>query len=123
METILRELDFQEGELSILLVDDEAIKDLNRRYLKRNRPTNVISFPMREGEMSHLHPEVLGDIVVSLETAKREAEMMGIPFEKRLLMLLIHGLLHLLGYDHEGPREEARRMEKKERELLHNFPF
>jgi probable rRNA maturation factor len=118
METILRELAFQDGELSILLVDDEEITRLNQRYLKRNRPTNVISFPMKEGEMSHIHPEILGDIVVSIDSAEREAKMIRIPFEKRLLMLLIHGFLHLIGYDHEGNEDKAREMEKKEMELL-----
>jgi len=73
---------------------------------------------MREREMSELHPEILGDIVVSLETAKRQAFESEIDFKEMLARLLIHGLLHLLGYDHEGSEKEAREMLQKEEELL-----
>ncbi len=118
MGQILERLGYREGELSILLVDDKEIEDLNRRYLQRDGSTNVMSFPMREREMSELHPEILGDIVVSLETAKRQAIESGIDFKEMLARLLIHGLLHLLGYDHEGFEKEAREMEQKEEELL-----
>lgn len=120
MKQILEQLEYLQGELSVLLVDDKEIEDLNRRYLQRKGPTNVIAFPMREGEIANLNPEILGDIVVSIETAKRQACESGIDFEEMLARLLIHGLLHLLGYDHEGPEKEAREMEQKEEELLLN---
>ena len=118
MGQILEKLGYREGELSILLVDDKEIEGLNRRYLHRDGPTNVMAFPMREREMSELHPEILGDIVVSLETAKRQAIESEIDFKEMLARLLIHGLLHLLGYDHEGSEKEAREMLQKEEELL-----
>jgi probable rRNA maturation factor len=81
--------------------------------------TDVISFPMNEGECSGLNPNVLGDVVISAATAEREAAEAKLPFFQRLSFLLLHGMLHLAGYDHErsGP-EEAVRMEDKERELF-----
>ncbi len=121
MGRILEQLGYPQGELSILLVADKEIEDLNRRYLQRKGPTNVIAFPMREGEIANLNPEILGDIVVSIETAKRQAFESGIDFKEMLARLLIHGLLHLLGYDHEGPEKEAGEMEQKEEELLLNL--
>lgn len=114
---ILRRLGRPKDEISILLVDDREIREMNRVYLKRNRPTNVIAFPMREGPFRHLHPEVLGDVVLSVETASRDAEKEGLPLEDALLILLIHGILHLLGYDHEGTKAESLRMRVKERDL------
>ncbi len=118
MRQILEQLEYLQGELSVLLVDDKEIEDLNRRYLQRNGPTNVIAFPMKEGEMPMPNPEILGDIVVSVETAKRQAKESGIDFDEMLARLLIHGLLHLFGYDHVGCKKEARKMEQKEGELL-----
>jgi probable rRNA maturation factor len=101
------------------VVDDERIRTLNRDYLDRDRTTNVISFPMQEGEGAGLHPDVLGDVVISADTAARDAEEAGVSFENELHFLLLHGILHLLGYDHErGTQEEAQRMEAKEREVF-----
>lgn len=108
-----------EAEISILVVDDEQIRVFNRDYLQRDKPTNVISFPMQEGEGAGLHPLLLGDVVISAETAARDAAEAGIPFEEELHFLLLHGILHLLGYDHErGTEEEALRMEAREREIF-----
>lgn len=91
---------------------------LNREYLQKDRPTNVISFSMQEGEYAALNPDMLGDVVISADTAAREALEGGIAFEERLIFLLLHGILHLTGYDHERSGEqEARRMEAKEQEL------
>jgi len=112
-ERILDALGLQDKELSVLLTDDDEITELNRRYLGRNRPTNVIAFPM-EGP----HPRPLGDVVISTETAKREAEESGIEMREEVALLLAHGILHLLGYDHEGDPEEARRMEEEEERLI-----
>jgi probable rRNA maturation factor len=111
-------LDFPEGEISILLVDDPQIEVLNQQYLKRRGPTNVIAFAMREGEFSDLTPHLLGDVVISTDTAAKEAQDAGISVERRLNELLVHGILHLFGYDHENSEEEAERMEEKSRELL-----
>jgi probable rRNA maturation factor len=116
---ILNALACPDAELSIVLVDDADIQLLNRDYLQRDKPTNVISFSMREGEGGNLHPELLGDVVISTETAARDAAEAGISFESELLFLLLHGILHLCGYDHErGTAEEASIMEAKEQEIF-----
>ena len=115
---ILSDLGCPDSELSILIVDDSEIQTINRDYLQRDKPTNVISFAMQEGEGGGLHPELLGDVVISAETAARDAAEVDKPFETELYFLLLHGILHLLGYDHErGTEEEARIMEEKEQEI------
>jgi len=111
-------LECPDGELSLLIVDDAEIAVFNRDYLRREGPTNVIAFPMREGEFGNINPLLLGDVVISSETAQREAEDIGIGTEERFMQLLIHGILHLFGYDHENDEEEAVRMETKSEELL-----
>jgi probable rRNA maturation factor len=109
----------EDSELSIVITDDEQIREINRDYLDRDRPTNVISFAMQEGEGSGLQPGLLGDVVISAETAARDAAEAGLPFESELLFLLLHGILHLLGFDHErGSEEDARLMEEKEQEVF-----
>jgi probable rRNA maturation factor len=101
------------------VVDDAEIQIVNRDYLQRDKPTNVISFAMREGEGSDLQPQMLGDVVISAETAARDAAEAGVSFESELIFLLLHGVLHLLGYDHErGGVEDAERMEAREREIF-----
>ncbi len=100
--------------MNVVLVDDEGITRLNRQYFQRSRPTNVISFPQ---DLS-LHPFLLGDVVISAETAARQARAAGEKTEDEVIFLTIHGLLHLLGFDHEGPVRERQRMEAKERELF-----
>ncbi len=116
---ILSDLGCPDSELSILVVDDEAIRVINRDYLQRDKPTNVISFSMLEGEGGDLNPDLLGDVVVSADTAARDAAEVGKPFESELYFLLLHGILHLLGYDHErGSEEDAKVMEDKEAELF-----
>ena len=103
----------------MVIVDDEEIRSLNRQYLDRDRPTNVISFPMQEGEGSGLHPNILGDVVISADTAARDAADAGIGFESELFFLLLHGILHLLGFDHErGTEDQALAMEARERVLF-----
>jgi probable rRNA maturation factor len=106
-------LDYPDAELSILLVDDQQIANLNKEYLNRKGSTNVIAFPMREGQFNEITPNLLGDVVISVETAAKEAKTSGISMQKRFNQLLIHGILHLLGYDHEQTQAEADRMEKK----------
>lgn len=103
----------------MLIVDDDGIQAINRDYLRRDRPTNVISFAMREGEDGGLHPELLGDVIISADTAARDAAEAGLSLESELYFLLLHGILHLLGYDHENGNEaDALRMEARERELF-----
>jgi probable rRNA maturation factor len=118
-ERILNALGYPGSELSVVIVGDRTIRRLNREYLGRDKPTNVISFPMHEGEFAELNPEILGDVVISAATCAREAEAGGVFFRSRLTFLLLHGILHLTGFDHERSGEaEARRMEEKERELF-----
>jgi probable rRNA maturation factor len=104
--------------LSLVIVDDARIEAINRQYLQRCGPTNVISFAMREGDFPGINPQLLGDVIISAETARREAEAAGMPTEDRLAELLVHGVLHLFGYDHETPTADAAAMEAKSRELL-----
>ncbi|MCR5220061.1 MAG: rRNA maturation RNase YbeY [bacterium] len=116
---ILDALECPEAELSIVVVDDAGIQELNRDYLGRDRPTNVISFPMLEGEESGIVPGLLGDVVISADTAARDAEEAGSTFEREFFFLLIHGILHLVGFNHEGVDDaEIARMEAKEDELF-----
>ncbi len=118
MEAILKDLGFPEGELSVLFVDDSQITKINRQYLNRDRPTNVISFPMREGDFPGINPQLLGDVVISLERAKKEAAEKGNRMEDELNFLLIHGILHLLGYRHEDSEKEAEIMREKEETFM-----
>jgi len=105
---ILALLGIHRRELSLMIVDDEGIRTINRDYLRRDRPTNVIAFSLTEGDFGDVNPGVLGDVVVSVETAAREAQAAGIPIEDAILYLILHGILHLAGYDHEGPTGSAR---------------
>ncbi len=119
LKRLLRELRCEDGELSLLLVDDDQIREFNRTYLKRDRSTNVISFSMREGEFSDINPRLLGDIILSAETAYRDAATGNIDFMDEVEFLIIHGLLHLLGYEHENvAATESRQMKRRERELF-----
>lgn len=115
-ERLLRRVGHGGSELSILLVSDQGMRELNRNYRGKDQPTNVLSFPMQEGTEI---PDgaLLGDIVISTDTASREAREMRIPYRQRLNWLLIHGLVHLLGYDHERSAEEALLMAGREQEL------
>ena len=122
---MLLELGLDEAELSIALTDDEEIHELNRVFRHRDRPTDVLAFAMREGEPIGAHPvldaansrpEMLGDVVVSVETARRQAARRGRALERELCELLAHGLLHLVGYDHQT-QDETREMGKETRRL------
>lgn len=115
---ILNALDCPDAQLSILIVDDAQIAELNQTYLNHAGPTNVISFPMREGDFADITPELLGDVVISADTAHREAMDAGMEFVQRFNALLIHGILHLIGYDHVNSAEEAAIMEAKTEELI-----
>lgn len=117
-QAILNALDSPEGELSILLVDDTQITQLNQTYLNRKGPTNVIAFPMREGLHADINPHLIGDVVISMDTCAMEAQAADLSIDQRLNQLLIHGILHLFGYDHIHSSEEALAMDVKSDELL-----
>jgi len=103
-----------EAELSVLLVGDRAIRTLNRRWRRVDRATDVLSFSPAAGPGAG---PVLGDVVISMDTAVRRARAEGRGVSAELERYLAHGLLHLLGYDHEAP-EDARRMARREEELI-----
>lgn len=104
------------SELSLLFSDDATVRDLNARWRGQDKPTNVLSFPGDDEEGPVFGP-VLGDIVFALETVRREAEETGRPFENHLSHLIVHGILHLFGYDHQIDAE-AEEMESLERRIL-----
>jgi probable rRNA maturation factor len=114
----LESLGFEEAELSVLLVSDRRIQQLNRQYLARNRPTDVLAFAQWEGGGEALHPDWLGDVVISAETAEEQAAQEGTGLNQELDLLLVHGILHLIGYEHTGASEEAAVMGRKQRQLL-----
>ena len=111
--TTLLHLKRERAELSLALVTDPEIRDLNRQYREKDKATDVLSFPLAD----ELQPFLLGDVVISAETAARQAQRRGHPLWVEIQTLLIHGILHLLGYDHEVSRGEAIRMHRKEREV------
>jgi rRNA maturation RNase YbeY len=132
-----------EAELSLVLVSDRRMRALNRRYRKTDRTTDVLAFPQLERcspkssqlrtpqalasghswksqhrRLPALPPALLGDVVISAPTAKRQAADHGHGLDEEMSRLLVHGVLHLLGYDHERGRREAARMARKERAIL-----
>jgi probable rRNA maturation factor len=115
---ILNEAALQDAELSISFVDDVQIQELNQRYLGRDKPTNVLAFSMREGEFASLQPQLLGDVIVSVDTARRQSNRFGLKGMEMVVLLMIHGILHLLGYEHEGTKKGAYEMTLKQKELL-----
>jgi len=117
-QRILTELGLLEAELSLLFVDDLQIQELNRRYLRRDKPTNVLAFSMKQGEFPTLHPHLLGDLVISVETANRQSNRFGLNEMEMIILLMVHGVLHLMGYDHKGTKKEAKEMALKQRELF-----
>jgi probable rRNA maturation factor len=121
---MLQCLGLADAELSVALTDDEEIHELNRVFRRRDRPTDVLAFAMREGAPAAVPagdgaaslPEMLGDVVVSVETARRQAARRGRALESEVRELLAHGLLHLVGFDHQT-RAEARVMGAETRRL------
>jgi probable rRNA maturation factor len=103
-----------EAELSILITDDEEICSLNRIYRAIDRPTDVLSFSQIEGEGPVTAPQLLGDVVISWETAQRQASELGHSVLVEIKRLLVHGVLHLLGFDHEEGDEAGRTMREEE---------
>jgi pyridoxine 5-phosphate synthase len=117
-EILLRSIERPGAELSILLVDDTEMARLNNLWLKRPCPTNVISFGQQGDDFIESENGLLGDVVISIDTARRESANAGMNLEQRLESLLVHGVVHLLGEDHELGPAEAERMTRKEEILL-----
>jgi len=118
---VLRALALSRRELSLSLVGDAEMRDLNRRYRGRDRATDVLSFALDEGDAAAGTPPLprapLGDVVISIETAARQARAARAALAACLDALLIHGVLHLIGYDHEISPGEARRMARRAGEV------
>jgi probable rRNA maturation factor len=100
-------------ELSLLLTDDAEIQALNKTYRKLDQATDVLSFPQDEDAVNESGDTLLGDVVISVETATRQAKEHHLSFNEELILLAIHGILHLLGYDHERSPQDARIMQDK----------
>ena len=118
VKLLLAALDEADSSISITLVNDAAIQEINREHRGKDKPTDVLSFPMFDGavEDPDIDERLLGDIVISLDTARRQAADYDAPLQRELYRLVIHGLLHVLGHDHMEP-EERGRMESEERRL------
>jgi probable rRNA maturation factor len=104
--------------LSILFIGDRAMRSLNHTWRSKDSTTDVLSFPLREGKFPHIQPDMLGDIVISIPVAARQADEAGHPLNVEIERLLVHGLVHLLGFDHERGLLEARQMKRMEQRLL-----
>ena len=123
-QAILSDLGETSAELGILFVGDQRMRGLNRRYRGKNHTTDVLAFAMREACPPHLlHPmrDMLGDVVISVPTAWRQAMEAGRSLDDELAWLLVHGILHLCGYDHERSKKEAHRMHRRERMVLQSI--
>ena len=112
---ILRLLELTDCELSVALVGDEEIRRLNADYRSRDEPTDVLSFPMEDPPPSG--PRLIGDVVISVEKAARQARQRRRSLDDELEVLLIHGILHNLGYDHERSSADEREMRALERRV------
>ena len=114
-QKILNAIGRTTSELSILLCDDSFIKELNREYRGKNRATDVLSFPMITGADTGPNPHLLGDVVISVETAARQAKKRGIKLIDEVSMLLVHGVLHLVGYTHDSSSDSKLMTEETNR--------
>jgi len=112
-ERLLKYEGIDNAELSILFVNDSQMKELNYKYRGKDTPTDVLAFPMQARQ----YPQLLGDVVISIETAKREAKMRGYGLDRELALYLAHGILHLLGYD-DIRKSDRKLMSNKETKLL-----
>lgn len=111
---VLASLKLQDRDLSILFVDDRKMTVMNKEFFCKDRPTNVISFSYLEG----MTGEALGDVIISVERAADEARAAAIPFYERLFHLIVHGIVHIIGYDHVKGKSEARKMRYREKKLM-----
>ena len=114
-EVILKLLKQDDAELSIALIGNAEIQKLNARYRRKDYATDVLSFPVDRGLPAELR--LLGDVVISVDKAKEQARAHGRKFDQEMTTLLIHGIVHLLGYDHERSAKDARIMERLEKKI------
>jgi rRNA maturation RNase YbeY len=122
---ILSDVGAASEELGILFVGDRRMRGLNRRYRGNDCTTDVLAFSMRNARSPHasrLTPGLLGDVVIAVPTAIRQAKQGKRSLDEELTVLLVHGILHLCGYDHERSKNEARRMRRRERMILRLLP-
>nr|MBU1327836.1 rRNA maturation RNase YbeY [Candidatus Omnitrophota bacterium] len=112
---VLKAMAEDDAELSLVLVNDIYIRNLNWKYRQKDSATDVLAFPMRDSR--RLSGSILGDVVISVETAKREAKKRKKDFQEEFDLYFVHGILHLLGYDDEKPRAR-KKMKEKEREII-----
>ncbi len=119
VERILRCRELEDKEISIVFVSDDYIRNLNSKYRGIDKATDVLSFSQMDDESEGLVPQPLGDIVISVEKAKENAESFSVTLQEEILRLLIHGTMHLLGYDHE--EESERNVMEKEEEVILNY--
>ena len=115
-QKLLQVLGHADSELSVSLVGDEEMTGLNQRFRAEAGPTDVLSFSLLEGEHAAFHGDLLGEVVIDVEVAARQASMIGHGLDAEMARLLIHGTLHLLGYDHQREKD-ARAMETAEDRL------
>lgn len=115
---VVRQLGLSGSELNVVLLSDRAIRRLNARYLGRPGPTDVLAFSQREGVAPGPENRLLGDVVIGVETALRQASERRAPLNAELDLLLVHGVLHLVGYDHVGSQSERLRMRRAESRML-----
>ncbi len=111
---LLERAGLENTEVSVYLTDDETIRALNRDFRGKDKPTDVLSFPYNEPVGKH---RLLGEIVISVDTASRQARALGHSLEEEIKRLLVHGFVHLLGYDHELGGEEEKRFWEMEKTL------
>lgn len=104
------------ADLGVMLIGDRSMRRLNRQYRKKDRTTDVLAFSMREAPASP--STFIGDVVISVPTAAKQANQLGRSLDEELIVLLVHGILHLCGYDHERSERDARHMQQRERWVL-----
>ena len=114
---VLREIERADRELSVALVDDAEMQALNSAWRGRDRPTDVLAFSLEEGAHAERRGSLMGDVVIGVETAARQARARRRSLDDEVARLLVHGVLHLVGHDH-ARSGEARRMRAEERRLL-----
>lgn len=116
-------LDLSGISISFILTDNEYIREINKKYRKKNRPTDVISFAYRENPFPAVDDgiEELGDIYLSMEKVLSQADEYNVSLENELKRLLVHGILHLIGYDHERSKKDWKVMRQREEEILNKI--
>jgi probable rRNA maturation factor len=124
-ELVLKEEGYPDSsELTVLLVDEGEMASYNQRFLEREGPTDVLAFPVEElvpGEVPDVDPSgpplMVGDVIISPGYVREQADRMGVGFEDEMALMVVHGVLHLIGYDHQDD-EQAEMMEGRERDIL-----